>query len=163
MRFSFSILPIFAAIATVVASPIAQPNLVRADAELGVWFKDAVAGFFPNHTGWDTSYAQYFNQSLVASFDFPAYNYTTLAGLYSQFPTLIAANGYNLFGVEFTAVTAYPSTSDAGGIVVATGRVVAYKNGTLVKSGTDGVFAKVSVVGGERKFTEWREISNFQF
>ncbi|KAJ7449183.1 hypothetical protein FB451DRAFT_753866 [Mycena latifolia] len=163
MRFSLSILPIFAAAATVLAAPkAAQPSLVRADEDLGVWFGEAIAAIFPNHTGWDTSYPEYFNQTLVASFNLPKYNFSTLGSLYGAINGLISAN-YERFTVEFTSTTVYPSPSDAGGIVVATGLISGYTNGTLGKQAPNGVWTQISVVDGARKFTEWHEISDFQF
>ncbi|KAJ7694870.1 hypothetical protein B0H17DRAFT_1199022 [Mycena rosella] len=166
MRFSISTLPIFAALATVLAAPStdARPNLVaRAQEDLTLWFEDAIISIFPNHTGWATSYPQYFDQSVVASFNQATYNFTTLRGLYGVFNGLMAASGYDEFAVAFTSTTIFPSPSDAGGIAVATGILRGYKNGTLVETATDGLFASISIVDGERKFTEWHEISNFLF
>ncbi|KAJ7694871.1 hypothetical protein B0H17DRAFT_1199023 [Mycena rosella] len=153
--------PVFAALTTAFS---ARPNLAaRADEDLALWFGDAVTSIFPNHTGWDTSYAQYFDLSLVASFNQGTYNFTTLEGLYSVLGGGIAASGYNEFAVAFTSTTIFPSPSDAWGITVATGVLSAYRNGTLVEAATNGVFARIAVVDGERKFTEWHEISNFHF
>ncbi|KAJ6521123.1 hypothetical protein B0H19DRAFT_1353296 [Mycena capillaripes] len=136
--------------------------MARAEDDLTEWFKSAVVSIFPNHTGWDTSYEQYFNQTLVASFGLAKYDHSSLKGFYGVVNELIAADGYNPFTVEFTSITINP-TDDAGAgcIAVATGLVKGYKNGALVATATDGLFATISIVDGERKFTEWHEVSNF--
>ncbi|KAF7368798.1 hypothetical protein MVEN_00204900 [Mycena venus] len=165
MHFFFSIISTLVALTSVLAVPNAgteKPNLARAEEDLTEWFKSSVVSIFPNHTGWDTSYAQYFNQTLVASFGLPKYNYSSLMGFYTLVNELIAADGYNPFTVEFTSITINPNANDAGGIAVATGLVKGYKDGALVASATDGLFATISVVDGERKYTEWHEISNFK-
>ncbi|KAJ7348060.1 hypothetical protein DFH08DRAFT_808826 [Mycena albidolilacea] len=156
---------ILIAATTVFAVPNAvdtKPSLVRAEEDLTEWFKSSVPSIFPNHTGWETSYAQYFNQTLVASFGLAKYNYSSLQGFYTIVNELVSADGYNPFTVEFTSITINPNTDDAGGMAVATGLVKGYKNGTLVASATDGLFATISIVNDERKFTEWHEISNFK-
>ncbi|KAJ6551927.1 hypothetical protein B0H19DRAFT_1264544 [Mycena capillaripes] len=162
MHFSLPLVSILVAFTGVFAVPnvAAKPNIARAEEDLTEWFKSAVFSIFPNHTGWDTSYAQYFNQTLVASFGLPKFNYSGLMGFYGVVNELIAANGYNPFTVEFTSITMDPNTEDDGGIAVVTGLVKAYKDGAVFASATNGLFATISIVDGERKFTEWHEVNN---
>ncbi|KAJ7148771.1 hypothetical protein C8R43DRAFT_1194384 [Mycena crocata] len=166
MRFfvPFNFVAMFAFLTIILALPDdgrPNPAIARADEDLTQWFEAAVVSIFPNHTGWDSSYAQHFDKTLVASFGLLKYNYSSLMGLYGGINQLIAADGYNVLTVEFTSITVVPNTNDAGGFAVTTGLLSGYKNGTLAASATDGLFATISVVDGKRKFTEWHEISNF--
>jgi hypothetical protein len=74
---------------------------------------------------------------------------------YSGANQLIAASGYSPFTVEFTSITIDANVDDAGGIAIVTGLVKGYKDGALVASAAAGLFAAISIVDGERKYTEW--------
>ncbi|KAJ7910480.1 hypothetical protein B0H13DRAFT_2486810 [Mycena leptocephala] len=143
------------------SNTVAKPNMTHTE-DLTEWFKSSAISIFPNHTSWETSYVQYFNQTLVASFGPTKYNYSSLMDFYSGANQLIAASGYSPFTVEFTSITIDANVDDAGGIAIATGLVKGYKDGAVVASDTAGLFATISIVDGERKYTEWREVNNFR-
>ncbi|KAJ7263014.1 hypothetical protein C8J57DRAFT_445752 [Mycena rebaudengoi] len=162
MRFSLSIVMALVGVTSALAAPnSAESALVAREEDLNSWFRSTVVSIFPNHTGWDTSYPQFFNETLVASFGVNKFDYSSLAGFYGIVNKLIKADGYDIFAVEFTSVTIVPNANDAGGIAVATGLVSGYRNGTVTQA-TDGVFGVISIVNGQRKITEWHEVSNFK-
>ncbi|KAJ7916144.1 hypothetical protein B0H13DRAFT_2658422 [Mycena leptocephala] len=133
----------------------AKPNMAHAEEDLTEWFKSSVLFSQTIPAGKPAMHNISTKLSSRASFGLPKYNYSSLMGFYGVVNQLIAADGYNPFTVEFTSITIDPNADDAGGIAVVTGLVKGYKDGALVASATDGLFATISIVNGERKYTEW--------
>ncbi|KAJ7754317.1 hypothetical protein DFH07DRAFT_773719 [Mycena maculata] len=147
--------PILSAAVGVLGVPADYENN-NAEADLTAWFTSMIDSFFPDHTGWDTSYAQAFNQTLVASFNLPAYDDKGLQGLYGKPNEAVTSDDYDVFAVTFTSITTLLNAGDAGGQAVATGLLSGYKNGTIVETAQNGLFVTISIVDGERKITEWK-------
>ncbi|KAH8591031.1 hypothetical protein B0O99DRAFT_281514 [Bisporella sp. PMI_857] len=160
----FSVAAALAIVLPLVAASPAQkaPTAIRQQQPLADWWREVPFTIFPNHTGWDASYDAVFDPNLKATFNFAPHNFTSLkrffSGVYS-----VASTKYDYLAITPLDSVVVPSTTGGlGGVVYMTGREAGkLKGNSTVRVERDAVFAVVSEVNGQRKFTEWRESTNF--
>jgi hypothetical protein len=96
-----------------------------------------------------------------ASFNRVDYDYAGLKQFFSGVYSVVSAN-YDFLSITPVDLVVLPNPNDLGGIVYMTGREEGAKKGnSTVRVERDAVFAVVTEIDGKRKFTEWREITNF--
>ncbi|KZV71143.1 hypothetical protein PENSPDRAFT_578233 [Peniophora sp. CONT] len=138
-----------------------RDTAILANETLADWLADtALPLFFPNHTGWDTYYDQFFSPDLTATFGINSYNYTTLKEYFFGTQEALASQ-FEFYAVEIDSRVALASPDGVGGQVLLTGK----QYGVLRSSGeevvgTDGVYSVIKEVNGQRLITEWRDFTN---
>ncbi|KAF2113800.1 hypothetical protein BDV96DRAFT_578354 [Lophiotrema nucula] len=142
---------------------LADSPSVNASIQLSNWFQCQANGFFPYPANgpWDQVFASAFSKDLKATFNDTHYGYDGWLQAYRNINVTIGKS-FAPFEHGFTSTLAVPnSNGDKGGLVYAIGWEGGYStfyNRTLYF--TDGAFAVVKIVDGQRKIVEFRESSN---
>ncbi|VDB95362.1 unnamed protein product [Peniophora sp. CBMAI 1063] len=148
----------------VLAKPvdrIVQQDTALANQTLADWLADtALPLFFPNHTGWDTHYDQFFSPNLTASFGINSYNYTTLKAFFNATQNALAAQ-FEFYAVEVDTRVGLAAPDGVGGQVLLAGKEYGVLQGTGEEVvGTNGIYSVIEEVDGQRLITEWRDFTN---
>jgi hypothetical protein len=154
----FSAAATLAAIASLVAaSPVQPPPQMSLDE----WYLKVSLEIFPNNSNWEASFDAYIDPNVRASFNWVDYDFAGLKQLFTGYYSLISAN-YDFLVITPVDVVVLQNPDDMGGIMYSTGiEEGALKGNSTVRSERDALFAIVTEINGERKFTEWREVTNF--
>ncbi|VDB95361.1 unnamed protein product [Peniophora sp. CBMAI 1063] len=143
------------------ATALLNRDTTLANQTLADWVADtALPLFFPNHTGWDTYYDQFFSPDLTATFGINSYNFTTLKAYWTATQSALASQ-FEFFAVEITNRVALAAPGGVGGQVLLTGMEYGVLRSTGEEVvGTNGAYGVIEEVDGQRLITEWHDFTN---
>ncbi|RPA71090.1 hypothetical protein BJ508DRAFT_336402 [Ascobolus immersus RN42] len=159
MKLAFAAVLVSAIAPLVASTPVASTS--QPEQSLEEWWKVVPWTIFPNNSNWEAGFNAAFAPDVKATFNRVDHDYNSLKQFFGGVYSVISKN-YDFLSITPLDVVVLPNPNDKGGIVVMTGREEgALKGSDTVRVERDAVFAVVKEINGERRFTEWREVTNF--